>query len=334
MTSARSAARPTPPADAADARREARSGPDPDFARSVLAGLAAEPKGFEPKYFYDAAGSALFERIMETPEYYPTRTEIAILKAAGPEIADAIGPQAILIEPGSGAGLKTRLLLAALDRPKIFAPIEISGEHLHEAMDAMRPDFPGLDITPIVGDFTAEIALPAALRPPSDGARLLFFPGSTIGNFEPQVAGELLARFRARLAVDRLLIGFDLEKDPARLIAAYDDAAGVTAAFNKNLLERVNRELGGDFDPDAFDHQARWNAAEGRIEMHLVSRRAQSVSLLGRRFAFTAGESIHTENSYKFSEKRFETLAAKAGWSLERRWTDDEGLFCVALMTA
>lgn len=325
-----SAAPPPRPAAAPSPERpgDAPRPLDAEFARSVLEGLSETPKRLECKYLYDAAGSALFDRITEAPEYYPTRTELAILDAHLGEIAREIGPGAAVIEPGSGAGVKTRRLLAALDAPAAFAPVEISAAYLRDGVAALRAAFPELAITPIQGDFTTQDAMPEALtgRP-----RLAFFPGSTIGNFAPEEASALLARFRRDWDADLLLIGFDLIKDAGRLTAAYDDAGGVTAAFNLNLLARINRELGAAFDLDAFAHEARWNAAEARIEMHLVSRRAQTVAVSGRPFAFAEGESIHTENSYKFDAAGFDAIAAPAGWRAARAWSDPEGLFRLAL---
>ena len=304
-------------------------GPDPDFLSDVLAGLAQQPKTLSPKYFYDDQGSALFEAICETPEYYPTRTEIQMLKRIAPEVAAPLADDTVLLELGSGASIKTRMLLDASPRLSAYVPVDISPDALHAASERLRADYPSLAILPQVADFTRQFEVPASL----EGRPILaFFPGSTIGNFEHDQALALLRMLRRRLAPsDRLLIGADQVKDLATLQAAYDDAAGITAAFNRNLLQRINRELDGTFDPLSFRHEARWNAASSRIEMHLVSTRAQVACVAGQAFSFEEGESIHTENSHKFTRDSFTRLAGEAGWVLEREWISDAPSFGVFL---
>ncbi|MPZ08641.1 MAG: L-histidine N(alpha)-methyltransferase [Kiloniellaceae bacterium] len=295
-----------------------------DFGRSVIAGLAAAPKTLESKYFYDARGSRLFDRITGLAEYYPTRAETALLTAHAEAIARFVGPQATLVEFGSGASVKTRILLDALPELRSYVPIDISGEHLKAAAAGLAADYP-TPVIPLHADYTSAITLPPAVP---QGRRVGFFPGSTIGNFEPAAAAAFLERARRLLGPDaRFLVGADLQKDEERLLAAYDDAGGVTAAFNLNLLHRINRELGGDFDLAGFGHEARYNAIEARIEMHLVSRRRQQVSIARRRFDFAEGESIHTENSYKYTGESFAALARRGGWRPLAQWRDPDGLF-------
>jgi dimethylhistidine N-methyltransferase len=300
---------------------------DQAFADAALEGLAKSPKTLPCQYFYDARGSELFERITDVPEYYPTRTEASILSDCAAEIAAETPTGSVLVEFGSGSSRKTEILLSALDALKAYVPIDVSGSALDEARERLAARFPGLVVHPIVGDFRADLILPddLAARP-----RLGFFPGSTIGNFAPREASDLLRSMAGSLARGgRLIIGVDLRKDRAQLLPAYNDAAGVTAAFNLNLLVRANRELGADFDLDGFEHEAVFNAEKSRIEMHLVSTREQTVSLLGRRFDFRPGESIHTENSHKYSVADFGDLARSAGWTPRRVWTDAQNLFSV-----
>lgn len=299
------------------------------FAQSVLAGLAMPEKRLEPKFFYDDVGSALFEDITALDAYYPTRTEIGILEAAAPEIAALIGAGAMVTEPGAGALRKAGILLAALERPAAFAPGDISVEHLRQAAVGLAEQFPELRIAPFRLDFDKSFDPPADVT--ALGPVTVFFPGSTIGNFEPTAATGLLRRFAAVRNAAFLLIGVDLKKDVDRLVRAYDDPEGVTAAFNLNILARANRELGADFDLSGFRHVARYDAGLGRIEMRLESLRDQSVALLGRRFDFRRGETIHTENSYKYSVPEFQALAASAGWASVQAWTDAEALFSVQL---
>ncbi len=293
----------------------------PALHRAVLDGLLSSPKTLPSAYLYDAAGSALFERICELPEYYPTRTERTILQTHAVEMAACIGPQAVLVEPGSGSGLKTSLLLAQLDRPSAYVPVEISASALDASVQAMSAQFAQLPIHPLQADFTQAFGLPDAVR--GAGRVVFFFPGSTIGNFDPQQAQALLARWRLLGGAGAgLLIGVDLRKDAAVLQAAYDDAQGVTAAFNRNLLVRLNRELGADFEPASFAHLARYDAPRGRIEMHLQSRRAQTVHVAGHVLRFAVDETIHTENSYKYTQDGFAELARQAGWQAAARWSD------------
>ena len=298
-----------------------------EFEADVLSGLVRPQKAVPPKYFYDAEGSRLFEAITELAEYYPTRTEIGLLRRIAPEVAALISPGAALVEFGSGASVKTRILLDAAPQIGVYAPVDISRAALDEAAAAIRRDYPKLTVAPLLEDFTRALTLPAAAQGrPVTG----FFPGSTIGNFTPDEARTFLASAHGLLgAGSRLLVGIDVVKDPATLVAAYDDALGVTAAFNKNLLVRINRELGADFDLDAFAHQAVWNAQASRIEMHLRSLRDQRVRVAGHVFDFAKGETLHTENSAKFTVEGFADLARGAGWTLEASWLSDEPAFAV-----
>lgn len=300
-----------------------------EFRNAVTRGLSAPVKTLECKYFYDETGSALFDQICRTPEYYPTRTEIEILSDCAGEIAEAVGTGVELIELGSGASMKTRILLRALRGPRAYVPVDISADYMRHAAESLQRDFPLLTIAPAAADFSKSFQL--APRGGS-GDRLLFFPGSTIGNFDPSEASKFLARMRRDLAPDMFVIGFDLRKDRKILEAAYDDAAGITAAFNLNLLSRINRDLGGNFDLAKFRHVARFNETDSRVEMHIVSRQAQTVYIDALEVNFAAGESIHSENSYKYSRASFETLAAAAGWRMDRLWTDEKKLFAVALL--
>jgi dimethylhistidine N-methyltransferase len=303
---------------------------DAGFEADVLEGLAKPQKSLPPKYFYDAEGSRLFEAICELAEYYPTRTETALLRAHSAEIAAVIPDGAALVEFGSGASTKTRILLDAAPQLAAYAPIDISPAALKAAADALSRDYPRLTVAPLAEDFTRAIELPAEIA----GMPVVgFFPGSTIGNFTPAEAEAFLAGARRLLGPGAaFLVGLDMVKPEATLVAAYDDRLGVTAAFNKNLLARMNRELGADFDLEAFDHKAVWNAAESRIEMHLVSLRDQQVHVAGRTFSFAAGETLHTENSYKFTVEGFAKLAARAGWRLEREWVSASPAFAMALL--
>jgi L-histidine N-alpha-methyltransferase len=303
-----------------------------EFRAAVLQGLGSTPKTLPCRFFYDAEGSRLFDRICELPEYYPTRTECALLAARAAEIAALVGPHAGLIEFGSGAGVKIRLLLAALRYPAAYVPVDISRGHLLAAAASLAADYPDLRIAPVCADYTHRFALPHL--PGSRPRRLVgFFPGSTIGNFTPSEAAGFL-RHAGRLLGrgSMMIVGVDLLKDRAVLEAAYDDAAGVTAAFNLNLLARINRELGGDFDLGAFAHQARWNAVESRVEMHLVSRVAQSVRIGGDRVEFAPDETIHTENSYKYTLDGFADLARSAGYDSVAAWTDPADLFSIHVL--
>lgn len=297
-----------------------------DVRADVLAGLGQPNKRLPPKLFYDQAGSRLFDAITELPEYYPTRTEIGILRDHGTEMADRLGRGCVLIELGSGSSLKIQILLAAL-QPQVYVPVDISRDHLLESADALATRFPRLSIHAACADYSAPFKLP--LKP--DWPHLsAFFPGSSIGNFDPREAEHFLERVARLLGKGgRLLIGVDLRKDQATLNAAYNDAQGVTAAFNLNLLTRINRELEGNFDLNTFAHKAFFNEAESRIEMHLLSLANQRVQVSGQGFEFLEGELIHTENSYKYSIADFQNLARDAGFEPEQVWTDQENLFSV-----
>jgi dimethylhistidine N-methyltransferase len=302
------------------------------FETDVVEGFARARKSVPPKHFYDAEGSRLFEAICELAEYYPTRTETALLRRIAPEISAAIPAGAALVEFGSGASSKTRLVLDAAPQLAVYAPVDISPEALAAAARSIAADYPRLTVAPLAEDFTRALELPrAAAGRPVVG----FFPGSTIGNFTPDEAQAFLLGARRLLGAGAaFIVGIDLVKDEATLVAAYDDALGVTAAFNKNLLARINRELGGDIDLDGFAHRAVWNAAESRIEMHLESTKAQTVHVAGRAFDFSAGETLHTENSYKFTVDGFARLAEAAGWRLEREWVNPAPAFAVVLLRA
>jgi len=301
------------------------------FARDAIDDLTQHPKRLSPKYFYDAAGSELFEAITRLPEYYPTRTELAILREQSCEIAAIIPKGAALVEFGAGATTKVRLLLESCDFDA-YVPVDISGDFIRAQADALRRDFPSLAVYPLAADFTASFALPSAIaKMPKVG----FFPGSTIGNFEPHEACRFLRSAREILGQGaQMIVGADLEKDERVLYDAYNDKAGVTARFNLNLLVRMNRELGGNFDISAFTHRAIYNRERHRIEMHLISKKTQVVRMLGTSFSFRPGESIHTENSYKYSIDRFAALARGSGWKVGESWTDRAKMFSVHAMTA
>lgn len=301
------------------------------FAHDVLEGLSRQPKRLAPKYFYDAAGSELFEQITLLPEYYPTRTELAILRDHAKDIAKIVPQGAALIEFGAGATTKVRLLLEQC-KFGAYVPVDISGDFLNAQARALSRDFPALAIYPVTADFTVPFALPAAVQAmPKVG----FFPGSTLGNFEPHEASNFLRSARTILGEGaQMIIGVDLEKNERVLYDAYNDAAGVTARFNLNVLARINAELGGNFDLSAFTHRAIYNRERHRIEMHLISRKAQTVRILGRSFAFRSGESIHTESSYKYSVDRFVALARGSGWTPTASWTDADGMFSVHALVA
>ncbi|ADU13537.1 ergothioneine biosynthesis protein EgtB [Asticcacaulis excentricus] len=304
---------------------------DEAFTSDVIAGLSAQPKSLSPKYFYDAAGSDLFEAICRTPEYYPTRSETRLLRDIADELVADWTADTVLFEFGSGASDKTRILLDACPALRTYVPIDISPDALHAATMRLQSNYPQLEVVPLVGDFTQPLSRPEALKTrPCVG----FFPGSTIGNFNPDEARDLLRAFRQLLGEEaQLIVGADMDKDAATLHAAYDDAAGVTAAFNKNLLVRMNRELQGDFDVDAFAHLALWNDERARIEMHLVSRRDQVVAVAGQRFHFAAGETLHTENSHKFTPQSFAALCRDAGWRVARQWISPPPAFGVFVLS-
>lgn len=303
------------------------------FLQAVTAGLAGEPKAIPCKFLYDERGSALFERICELPEYYPTRTEIALLRSHRRAIAGLIGPGCRLVEFGAGSSQKARLLLSALERPRAYIPVDISREHLLHSAAAISRDHAGLTVVALHADYTADFDLPEPAHDPG-GRHVGFFPGSTIGNFTPDEAGRFLSRARRLLRGGPMVVGVDLKKSVAVLDAAYNDAAGVTAAFNLNLLIRINRELGADFRLDRFRHHAFYNARFGRVEMHLVSKNAQTVRMNGRTIAFREGETIHTENSYKYTVEEFSRLAEMTGFATARVWTDSDRKFGIFFLEA
>lgn len=308
------------------------SGIDP-FLQDVLTGLARDQKTVPSRWLYDARGSRLFDDITELDEYYPTRTELTILNEQAAAIAEAIGPDAVIVEYGAGSLLKVRILLDALERPKAFVPVDISSEHLKGAADELKSVYGDLDVYPVAADFM-DTNLGSNL-PSGGGRRAGFFPGSTMGNLLDKDIDSFLRTTREDLGDGAcFIIGLDQPKSPDILVPAYDDAKGVTADFNLNLLRRINRELGGNFDLDSFEHEARWNSADSRIEMHLRSLKAQSVEVAGRIFEFEKGETIHTENSRKIALDRFAKMAESAGWELTRKWTDAKGLFAVVLLEA
>ncbi|MEO1569686.1 MAG: L-histidine N(alpha)-methyltransferase [Bacteroidota bacterium] len=306
---------------------------DAAFLADVVEGLTSSPKTLPCKYFYDERGSALFDEITELEAYYPTRTETAIMERHIAAMAAAVGPRAALVEYGSGSSQKTRMLLGALPNLAAYVPIDISGDYLQQQATSLRAQFPETLILPVAADFTTAFDLPAL--PPDTKRRVVYFPGSTIGNFAPDAAERLLRRM-ADIAGPGggLLIGVDLVKDRDVLVRAYDDPQGVTAAFNKNLLARINQEAGGTFDLDAFEHEARWNDTDARIEMHLVSPVAQTVYVGDTAFGFAAGESIHTENSHKYTLDEFFKLAGRAGWTRRHIWTDAADWFSVQYFEA
>lgn len=302
-----------------------------DFRRDVLEGLGRQPRAIPAKYLYDARGSALFDAICEVPEYYPTRTETAILRGCAGEIARLSGPGSALVEYGSGSSVKTRLLLDAMADLHAYVPIDISRQHLDATANRLREDYPRLRVDPVSGDYMALDSLPPAIN----GARRIgFFPGSTIGNLTPEEAILFLRRARRLLRADgALVLGVDLKKDPQQLHDAYNDAAGVTAQFTLNLLRRMNRELDANFDLSAFAHDAFYNEAAGRIEIYVRSLKDQTVTVMGRRFVFAEGERVHTEYSYKYDEAGIAELARRGGFSIAHTWTDPAQLFAVAFLT-
>ncbi|MCL6741383.1 L-histidine N(alpha)-methyltransferase [Sphingomonas sp. RB56-2] len=304
---------------------------DPAFRADVLNGLAEPIPAIPARWLYDRRGSELFDEITRLPEYYPTRTETALLEDRIDELARLVPADSAVIEFGAGSATKTPILLRAA-KPKAYVPIDISGDYLRESAARVDAEFPGLAVHPVEADFTNHVDLPAAI----DGMpRLGFFPGSTIGNFVPQSATDLLRHFRSILGTGaRLLIGMDRVKPVDRLIAAYDDPKGVTAEFNLNLLRRINRELGGDIPLDAFRHQARWNDMMGRIEMHLVATRDVEFQIEDRRFSFAKGRSIHTENSHKYGPRGARLLLLAGGWTPLAEWTAPDEDFALILAEA
>ena len=306
-------------------------GAQEEFARDVTAGLARPVKAISAKYLYDEAGSALFDRICATPEYYPTRTEEGILRARATEIAALTGQNATLVEFGSGTSKKTRILLDTLGELHCYVPIDVAGDFLAASCTALRAQYPRLRVVPVCADYMQLAALPHAARLPAP--LLGFFPGSTIGNLMPGEALQFLRNAAALLGgKGNFLVGVDTVKSQAQLDAAYNDAQGVTAQFSLNLLARINRELDGDFERDHFRHVAFFNPAASRIEIYLESQRAQQVRVAGKSFAFARGERIHTEYSYKYSVDSFQRLARASGWQAAQAWTDAEGLFSVHLL--
>jgi len=296
------------------------TGTSSQFAADVLAGLTAKPKRLPPKYFYDLAGSALFERITQLPEYYPTRCELALLRENAPAIASLFPPACALLEFGAGSSKKARILLGAAATVEAYVPVDISGDFLQQDAAQLRRDFPHLAVHPVVADFTQDFEVPSSI---AALPRVGFFPGSTIGNFEPHEAARFLRHAGRTLGEGALLvIGVDLIKDPAILCPAYNDAEGVTAKFNLNLLTRINRELGANFDLAAFAHHACYNRSRNRIEMYLASLKRQKVRVNGKAIGFRLGETIHTENSYKYTIEGFKALAQGAGWSPLSVWSD------------
>ena len=301
------------------------------FLDEVRDGLQQPQKAIPAKFFYDVRGSQLFDQITELPEYYLTRTEMGIMQRFVGEMVERIGPRTLLVEYGSGSSLKTRILLDHLTDPAGYVPIDISKEHLLRSAATLAAAYPGLTILPVCADYTSAFRLPDL-----DGARpVVYFPGSTIGNFSPDEARAFLRRIAGIVGSGGgLLIGVDLKKDIALIEAAYNDAQGITAAFNKNMLARINRELGGTFDLDRFEHEAFYNRAHGRIEMHLVSLIDQCVRIGKGQVPFRKGETILTEYSHKYSLDDFAALAASAGFAVEQVWTDDEHLFSVQDLVA
>jgi dimethylhistidine N-methyltransferase len=308
--------------------------PDPQtqaFREDVLAGLAAAIPAVPARWLYDRRGSELFDEITRLPSYYPTQTETALLRAIMPEVAALSAKNAAVVEFGAGSATKTPILLEAI-APAAYVPVDISGDYLDHSVQPLQKRFPELRVLPVTADFARPLTLPAAI---ADLPKLGFFPGSTIGNFVPRTATDLLRNFRELLGVGaRLLIGMDRVKPIERLLSAYDEPEGVTAAFNLNLLERINRELGGDIPPGAFRHQARWNDILSRIEMHLVATRDVDFTIDGRPFHFAEGSSIHTENSHKYGRRGARLLLLAGGWTPIAEWADEAEDFAIVLAEA
>ncbi len=311
----------------ASSPQEKQSDVDSDFAADVIAGLSQSQKSIPCKYLYDQRGSQLFEAITKTPEYYPTRTETALLEKHASEIADLMGAGAHLIEFGSGSSIKVRIILDAAPGLASYVPVDISHDHLMEAAASIAKDYPNLQVLPVTADFTQPFSFPESVRA---GRKIGFFPGSTIGNFTTKEAESFLSNAARMLdAGGGLLIGADLIKDSKILNAAYNDEGGVTSKFSLNLLQRINREIGGNFDASRFRHHARYNPDTERVEIFIESREKQTVRINGEHFDFKAGERIHTENSHKYDIEKFQTLARKSGFSPRKVWVDDEDLFSV-----
>lgn len=304
---------------------------DPHFRADVLNGLSARPRAIPARWFYDRRGSELFEEITELPEYYPTRTEMSILERACPEVAEIAGKGRAIVEFGSGSSTKTPILLKAV-APSAYVPIDISGDFLRASSKQLSHAFPDLLVLPFEADFMRPLTLPRAV---AHAPKLGFFPGSTIGNMIPLMAVDLLRAMRASLGEGAmLLIGMDRIKDPDVLVPAYDDAAGVTAAFNINLLDRINRELGGTVPVDAFRHRAIWNDDRARVEMHLEATRAANFTVDGRDFSIDEGETIHTENSHKYGPRDARILLRSGGWTPIAEWADPDDRFALYLAEA
>lgn len=302
------------------------------FLADALEGLSREQKTLPSRWLYDDEGSELFEAITGVEEYYPTRTETRILSDNAAEIGAVFGEKAVLIEYGAGAGVKTEIVLSALDKPECYVPVDIAGDFLESSAERLRRRFPSLAIRPIVADFTADFDLPSDLSTEGRGA---FFPGSTLGNLGHAEALALFRRVRGHVGNSgRFVVGIDLKKDIQTLLAAYDDKAGVTAAFNLNILTRINRELGGSFDLASFEHEARWNEEASAVEMHLVCVSQTRATVGERTFTFEGGETIHTESSRKYDLDDFTKLSNAAGWSVDRVWTDAKSLFAVVALAA
>ena len=301
------------------------------FQDAALVGLSRAEKAIPCRFLYDEAGSALFDLICELPEYYPTRTEMGILRAAAPEIARRVGPHAQLIELGSGSSVKVRLLLDAMTAPAAYIAVDVSREHLRRAAEALAAEIPHVHVAAVCADYMVDFPLPDL---PPRGRRTAFFPGSTIGNLEPDEARAFLQLWARRLGPGAaMIIGVDLKKDAGILNAAYDDAQGVTAAFSRNLLARANRELGAEFPVDRFVHEARYDEALGRVEIHLRSLDATTVRVAGQDFAFAVGERVHVEHSYKYGIEQFQDLAARCGFLAAAVFTDPDALFSVHYLT-
>lgn len=300
-----------------------------EMLQSAISGLSATPKTLESKWFYDPTGSALFEDITQLPEYYPTRTEVDILRANYSDIAKHIPQDCALVELGSGASTKTQILLDGLPQVTTYVPLDISAEFLAENAERLRAEYPALDVRPVTGDFMRPVHFPEPLQ---SRAKTCFFPGSTLGNLAEDSAISLLKGVRRWPMIQSFVLGIDLVKDPARLVRAYDDAQGVTAAFNLNVLRRLNRELEADFDLDDFAHEARWNADLARIEMHLRALKTQSVTIGAYQFDFAQGETIHTENSHKYTRSSVDALAAASGWRVVDFFTDADADFAISVL--
>ncbi|GFE65652.1 L-histidine N(alpha)-methyltransferase [Litoreibacter roseus] len=300
-----------------------------EFITSSLNGLQSDPKTLQSKWFYDPAGSALFEEITQLPEYYPTRTELSILEAEADALAGFLRDGAALVELGSGASVKTRLLLDAAPQLGHYVPLDISAQFLKQSAADLARDYPALEVQPIVADFMRDVVFPPALE---NASKVAFFPGSTLGNLDQGQAVELLAKVGAWPGIDSFILGLDLVKDTEVLINAYNDSAGVTAAFNLNLLRRLNREAGATFDLVNFAHDARWNESAQRIEMHLVSKRAHDVTIGEATISFQEGESIHTENSHKYTADSIRDIAKTAGWQVTEMLLDPKEFFAVSVL--